>query len=191
MIAQRRGAIAPTFMRALALLSILVGALTVMAPGTANAAIHGAVVVRYSYDLGQPHAQAVRSSRQVDQANRGAAPSRIIADRGRAVGLAATGVAAEDAARLASRTDELTGALDPIAQNSRTSAVMSTREGTDVLAGGGRDLSPAQRALGQGDDIVARSPAVPRGVVGFEVDPRCLLAALDRGDGFSIAGCVE
>ena len=38
-------------------------------------------------------------------------------------------VAAEDGARIASRTDQLTGALDPIAQNSRTSAVMSTRQG--------------------------------------------------------------
>jgi len=66
--------------------------------------------------------------------------------------------AAEDGARLASRTDQLTGALDPIAQNSRTSAVMSTRQGADVLAGGGRDLSPAQRALGQGDDVLGRLP---------------------------------
>jgi len=67
-------------------------------------------------------------------------------------------VAAEDGARLASRTDELTGALDPIAQNSRTSAVMSTRQGADVLASGGRDLSPAQPALGQGDDVLGRLP---------------------------------
>lgn len=66
--------------------------------------------------------------------------------------------AAEDGARLASRTDELTGALDPIAQNSRTSAVMSTRQGADVLASGGRDLSPAQPALGQGDDVLGRLP---------------------------------
>lgn len=29
--------------------------------------------------------------------------------------------------------------------------------------------------------------AVPRGVVGFEVDPRCLLAAVDRGDAAGIA----
>lgn len=56
-----------------------------------------------------------------------------------------TSLAAEDGARLASRTDELTGALDPIAQNSRTSAVMSTRQGADVLAGGGRDLTEIRR----------------------------------------------
>jgi hypothetical protein len=50
---------------------------------------------------------------------------------------------------------ELQAALDPIAQNSRTSAVMSTEEGTGNLAPGGRDLSPAQRALANDGDIVA------------------------------------
>ena len=65
-------------------------------------------------------------------------------------------VAANDGARIASRADELTGALDPIAQTRRTSAVMSTREGADVLAGGGVDLSPAQRALAQGGDVLGR-----------------------------------
>jgi hypothetical protein len=39
--------------------------------------------------------------------------------------------------------------------------------------------------LGQ---FLGRPQAVPRGVVGFEVDPRCLLAAVDRGDAISIAG---
>lgn len=73
-------------------------------------------------------------------------------------GTKAATAAAEDAARLASRTDELTGALDPIAQNRRTSAVMSTREGTDVLAGGGRDLSRDQRALARTDDVLGRMP---------------------------------
>ncbi len=33
--------------------------------------------------------------------------------------------------------------------------------------------------------------AVPRGVVGFEVDRRCPLAAADRGDTASIAGWFE
>lgn len=35
---------------------------------------------------------------------------------------------------------------------------MSTRQGVDVLAGGGRDLSPAQRALSEGDDVLGRLP---------------------------------
>ena len=67
-------------------------------------------------------------------------------------------VAAGDASRLGSRANELTGALDPIAQTSRTSAVMRTRQGPDVLVGGGRDLNPAQRALAQGDDVLGRMP---------------------------------
>ena len=33
--------------------------------------------------------------------------------------------------------------------------------------------------------------AMPRGVVGFEVGPRCRLAAVDRGDAASIAGWFE
>lgn len=70
----------------------------------------------------------------------------------------ATGVAAESGS-LASRVDELHGALDPIAQNSRTTAVMSTREGSDILASGGRDLSPAQRALAGDGDVLARLPS--------------------------------
>ncbi len=65
---------------------------------------------------------------------------------------------ADETARLASRADELTSVLDPIAQNSRTSAALGTREGADVLAGGGRDLNPAQRALARDGDILARSP---------------------------------
>lgn len=72
-------------------------------------------------------------------------------------------LAAEGGARLAGRVGELTGALDQIAQNSRTEVAMSTREGIDVLAGGVRDLSPAQRALAAGDDILGRLPgALPR-----------------------------
>jgi tRNA(Arg) A34 adenosine deaminase TadA len=35
---------------------------------------------------------------------------------------------------------------------------MSTRQGADVLVGGGRDLSPAQRALSGGDDVLGRLP---------------------------------
>jgi hypothetical protein len=40
----------------------------------------------------------------------------------------------------------------------RTSAALSTDEGTNVLAGGGFDLSPVQRALADDEDLVARSP---------------------------------
>lgn len=64
--------------------------------------------------------------------------------------------------------DELQGALDPIAQNSRTSAVLSTEEGTDILASGGRDLSPAQRALANEGDILARSPGAHAEITALE-----------------------
>jgi len=68
--------------------------------------------------------------------------------------------AAANTGRLTSRADELSGALDPIARNSRTSAVLGTRQGRDVLAGGGRDLSPAQRALARDGDVIARGPGL-------------------------------
>ena len=37
-------------------------------------------------------------------------------------------------------------------------------------------------------DLIMTGDAMPRGVVGFEVDLRCLLAAVDRGDAASVAG---
>ncbi|MGL6236357.1 MAG: hypothetical protein ACRC20_13545 [Segniliparus sp.] len=69
-------------------------------------------------------------------------------------------------ARLAARARDLhsrlvnakTGKPDVRAQNSRTSAAMSTKEGKDVLAGGGRDLNPAQRAAAGPNDVVAMQP---------------------------------
>jgi len=76
--------------------------------------------------------------------------------------------AAEDTGGLASRVDELNGVLDAIAQNSRTTAVMSTEEGTDILASGGRDLSPAQRALANEGDILARSPGAHAEITALE-----------------------
>jgi hypothetical protein len=77
-------------------------------------------------------------------------------------------VAAEGGASAASRVEDLQGVLDPIAQNSRTSAVLNTEEGTDVLASGGRDLSPAQRALANEDDLLARMPGAHAEVTALE-----------------------
>ena len=45
------------------------------------------------------------------------------------------------------RVEAIHGALDPIAAGRRTTAALDTVDGTRVLAAGGRDLSPAQRAL--------------------------------------------
>lgn len=75
---------------------------------------------------------------------------------------------AVEAERLATRVDEFHGALDPIAQNSRTTAVMSTSEGVDVVASGGRDLSPAQRALAQPDDVLGHTPGAHAEVTAIE-----------------------
>jgi hypothetical protein len=60
--------------------------------------------------------------------------------------------------RLAARTEQLAGILDPIARRHRASAVLGTSEGVDVLASGGTDLSRAQRALAKEGDLVSRSP---------------------------------
>jgi len=62
------------------------------------------------------------------------------------------------AAALSSRVSALHGALDPIAAGRRTTAALDTAEGTRVLASGGRDLSPAQRALLGPGEVAARSP---------------------------------
>jgi len=71
-------------------------------------------------------------------------------------------------ARLPGRADELADALDPIARNHRTPAAMSTAEGRDVLAGGVRDLSPAQRALAGEDDVLAKMPGEHAEVTGMK-----------------------
>jgi hypothetical protein len=58
---------------------------------------------------------------------------------------------APNAGALEARAGQVHGALDPIAQNSRTTAVLRT-DGGDIVAAGGRDLNPAQRAmLGEGE----------------------------------------
>jgi len=60
---------------------------------------------------------------------------------------------------LAERTKEIHNVLDGVAQKSRTTAVLETDAGR-IIAGGARDLSPAQRAaLGRGE-IAAKAPRV-------------------------------
>jgi RHS repeat-associated protein len=75
----------------------------------------------------------------------------------RAVSAPVRNVAAETD-RLAARVNDFHSMLDPIAQNGRTTTVMSTREGFDVVASGGRDLSPAQRALARDGDVLGHLP---------------------------------
>lgn len=61
-------------------------------------------------------------------------------------------------ASLEARAAEIHGALDPIAQTRRTTAALGTQEGTTVIGGGVRDLSPAQRALLQDGEMMAGGP---------------------------------
>jgi RHS repeat-associated protein len=58
-------------------------------------------------------------------------------------------------AALARRVSALHSVLDPLAANRRTTAMVSTAQGAQVAAAGGRDLSPAQRAvaMGMGADV--------------------------------------
>jgi hypothetical protein len=60
---------------------------------------------------------------------------------------------------LTERATEIHNALDPIAQGLRTTAVLETDVGR-IIAGGARDLSPAQRALLGPGEIAARAPGV-------------------------------
>jgi RHS repeat-associated protein len=66
--------------------------------------------------------------------------------------------------RIAQRAQQIHDVLDPIAQNSRTTAVLVAQsdgaDPVDILAGGGTDLSPAQRALAAATDILAKAPGL-------------------------------
>jgi len=85
------------------------------------------------------------------------AGQRVENDPARARIVVATGVAANTAS-LEARVAEVHGVLDPIAQTSRTTAALGTREGTTVIGGGVRDLSPAQRALIGDGEMMAGGP---------------------------------
>ncbi|WP_430733402.1 hypothetical protein [Ectothiorhodospira lacustris] len=64
-------------------------------------------------------------------------------------GLASKATALYQSARsagLANQANRVHGVLDPIAQGRRTTAVLSTSEGR-IVAGGARDLTPAQREV--------------------------------------------
>jgi hypothetical protein len=59
---------------------------------------------------------------------------------------------------LDTRVKEVHGTIDRIAQSQRTTAVLETADGTRIVASGGRDLTPAQRALLGPGEIAAKSP---------------------------------
>jgi RHS repeat-associated protein len=77
---------------------------------------------------------------------------------GLSVGILAGGEGLGGVAGLASRAGQVHGVLDKFAATHRTTAVLRTKEGVDILAGGGRDLSLAQQALVRSGEIVAKLP---------------------------------
>lgn len=104
----------------------------------------------------------------------------------------------EEAARLSGIVDRYHSALDPVAGNMRTTSVLSTREGTDIIAGGKRDLTPAQRDLVIDGQQLAKNPNLhaeitalenarlsgltPRQIVASRpICPECQLAIIDSG----------
>ncbi|ORB58215.1 YIP1 family protein [Mycobacteroides saopaulense] len=82
---------------------------------------------------------------------------RVLSEAGVA-GRAAT--IGSEATRLTETATRYHSALDSIAQNMRTTGAMSTREGTDLIASGKRDLTPAQRALVQPGEQLAKNPSL-------------------------------
>jgi len=84
---------------------------------------------------------------------------------------------ADEAARLTQRADEIHQVLQPdkIAINNRTTAALGTHEGTDVLAGGVRDLSPAQRLA------VEESGGVPVKMPGKHAEVTAITRAQEMG----------
>lgn len=69
---------------------------------------------------------------------------------------------------LASRVDAVHSALDPIAKARRTTAALDTAEGTRILAAGGRDLTPAQRAALEAGEVAAHQPGAHAEVTALE-----------------------
>jgi RHS repeat-associated protein len=59
--------------------------------------------------------------------------------------------------QLVTRASEIHDVLDPIAQTHRTTAALET-DGPRIIAGGGRDLTPAQRAMVGTGEVAARMP---------------------------------
>lgn len=64
---------------------------------------------------------------------------------------------ARELAPAAERAAQIHAALDPIAYSMRVTAVLDTSAGR-IIAGGARDLTPAQRALLQAGEIAAKQP---------------------------------
>jgi RHS repeat-associated protein len=77
-------------------------------------------------------------------------------------------VASQATKGIGAEVEAVHGALDPIAAGRRTTAVLDTAEGIRVLAAGGRDLSPAQRALMAPGEVAAKLPGAHAEVTALE-----------------------
>lgn len=73
-----------------------------------------------------------------------------------------------EAARLTDVAARYHSVLDKIAAKMRTTSVLSTKEGTDIIASGGVDLSKAQRALAEDGQILAKMPKAHAEVTAIE-----------------------
>lgn len=96
---------------------------------------------------------------------------------GRGIAMLRQAVSARRAAQAASLAEdvaEVHGALDPVAQSMRTTAVLETNGGR-IAAGGARDLTPAQRASAGARGL--QSAAAP----GVHAEQTALQAALRAG----------
>jgi RHS repeat-associated protein len=70
--------------------------------------------------------------------------------------------------RLGERAGAVHEVLDPIAQGRRTTAVLETTDGSRIVAGGARDLTPAQRAALVEGEIAAKMPGAHAEVTALE-----------------------
>jgi hypothetical protein len=82
---------------------------------------------------------------------------------------------------LAERAGEIHSALHPIAQEMRTTAVLETNGGR-IVAGGGPDLTPAQRALLGAGETLARLPGAHAEVTALTHAAETGLTPGDRGN---------
>jgi RHS repeat-associated protein len=71
------------------------------------------------------------------------------------------------ATNLAARANQIHGALVPIAQNMRTTAVLQTNLGR-IVAGGGVDLTAAQRAMLAANEVAAALPGAHAEITALE-----------------------
>jgi RHS repeat-associated protein len=77
---------------------------------------------------------------------------------------------------LAKRAGKVHSVLDPIAARSRTTAVMETLEGTRIVASGGRDLTPAQRAALEAGEIAGKQRGAHAEVTAIDKDSQLALS---------------